>query len=183
MKIYTKTGDQGETSLLGGKRVKKYHIQIEAYGTIDELKSYIGLIRDTAENVSIKADLLLIQERLFRAEAIVASDSVEGQADLPPLTTEDISWLEKQIDLMSEKLPPLTSFILPGGNPLISLCHVARCVCRRSERRVLQAADEISIPIEISKYLNRLSDYLFSLARHFHAILSIREIKWKEVRQ
>lgn len=179
-KIYTKTGDKGQTSLIGGTRVQKYHPRIEAYGTIDELKSYIGLIRD--HDIPLPtADLLKeIQDRLFTIESQLAYDPDTKLArPLPSIEEEDITLLEKEIDIMNESLEPLSSFILPGGHVIVSHCHVARCICRRAERIVIRLSelhhvDELNI-----KYLNRLSDFLFVLARKIAKDLNAPESPWK----
>lgn len=179
MKIYTKTGDKGSTSLLGGTRVPKFHPRIEAYGTIDELNSFVGLIRDHISQQHYREALLRIQERLFTMEAQIAKDpDVKLEYKLPGIHPEDITFLEQEMDAMNEALPELRNFILPGGHPAVSFCHVARCVCRRAERNTLrlshaQPVDEIMI-----MYLNRLSDYLFVLARKLALDLKVDEIPW-----
>lgn len=179
LKIYTRTGDKGQTSLIGGTRVAKFHPRIEAYGTIDELNSWIGLIRDQDIAPGFKNILLEIQDRLFTAESIIAVDPAAGiNIKLPVLAEGDVTLLEKEIDKMNEVLPELKSFILPGGHPVVSYCHIARCVCRRAERQVLrlsqaQPVDELTI-----MYLNRLSDYLFVLARRLGQDLGAIENPW-----
>ena len=178
-KIYTKTGDAGETSLIGGSRVPKHHIRIEAYGTVDELNSYIGLIRDQQINQHYKDVLLEIQNKLFIAESLLASDKKEISGNLPGIKTEDIALLETEIDLMNESLPELHSFILPGGHTTVSYCHIARCVCRRAERVVTSLSQNHPVDKLILKYLNRLSDYLFVLARKIAADNNTPEIHWK----
>jgi cob(I)alamin adenosyltransferase len=178
-KIYTRLGDTGQTSLIGGKRVPKYHIRIEAYGTVDELNSFIGLIRDQAIDQHYKAVLLQIQDRLFVSESLLALDEGNPGVKLPCLNEEDILLLEKEIDQMNEKLPPLDSFILPGGHPIISYTHIARCVCRRAERIILSLADQYPVPESILKYFNRLSDYLFVLSRMFAMELGVGDTTWK----
>jgi cob(I)alamin adenosyltransferase len=178
-KIYTRTGDSGETSLIGGKRVPKYHIRIEAYGTVDELNSTIGLIRDQQIDTHSREILLEIQDRLFTAESILACDSEESLIKLPVITAEDISLLENEIDLMNEMLPELHSFILPGGNTIVSYCHIARCVCRRAERIVILMSKDHHVDVLILKYLNRLSDYLFVLARKIAMDNNAPEMSWK----
>jgi len=178
-KIYTKTGDKGETSLIGGKRVPKYHERIEAYGTVDELNSYIGLIRDLETSESIRAILLEIQDRLFTLESLLAEDSETSERLLPQIFEKDILLLEKEIDCMNEELPVLHSFILPGGHPLVSHCHIARCICRRAERISIRLSETYTISPLIIKYLNRLSDYLFVLARKIGSNLGAKEEVWK----
>ena len=169
-KIYTKTGDKGETSLIGGTRVPKYHERIEAYGTLDELNSYLGLLRDQPIDVHSKNRLIEIQDRLFTAESLLAADPSKEFKPLPGLKEDDILLLEQEIDKMNESLPPLNSFVLPGGQASASLSHVARCVCRRAERLTIKLVENESETLQgdmVVKYLNRLSDYLFVLARKF----------------
>lgn len=178
-KIYTKGGDKGQTALIGGTRVPKYHQRIEAYGTIDELKSYIGLIRDLSEDKAIRDLLFEIQDRLFTTESLIASDSKESAKNLPKLFETDVELLEKSIDKMNETLPELSSFIMPGGHPLASHTHIARTICRRAERQTIKAAEEFGIDPLAVKYLNRLSDFLFVLARKFAIELGGEEITWK----
>jgi len=180
MKIYTKTGDQGKTSLIGGTRVLKFHPRIEAYGTIDELNSYIGLIRDHDIAPHFKEILLEIQDRLFTAESLVALDPASKiEVKLPQLHDSDIELLEKEIDAMNEVLPELSSFILPGGHPVVSYCHVARCVCRRAERLIIRLNQSQTVPDKVIPYLNRLSDYLFVLARRLGKDVNAPETPWK----
>ncbi len=164
-KIYTKGGDLGETSLLGGTRVSKNHERVEAYGNIDELNSFIGLIRDQDIAVHYRHVLIRIQENLFVAEALVARDPGKQIPDLPMLCEEDILMLEKEIDEMNDKLPPLKNFILPGGDAAASYCHIARTVCRRAERSLISLNQVSPVDLIIIRLLNRLSDYLFILAR------------------
>lgn len=167
-KIYTKTGDKGETSLIGGTRVPKYHERIEAYGTLDELNSYLGLLRDQAIDAHSRTLLLEIQDRIFTAESLLAADPLKEFKTLPGLTESDIQLLEDEIDKMNETLPPLSSFILPGGQASASLSHVARCVCRRAERLTIKLVENNAETLQgdlVVKYLNRLSDFLFVLAR------------------
>lgn len=165
MKIYTKTGDKGLTSLIGGTRVHKHHIRIESYGTIDELNSYIGMIKDQEISISQKTILKEIQDRLFTIGAALASDPEKSKMKIPDLHLEDIELLEKEIDLMNESLPELRHFILPGGSTVVSFCHIARCVCRRAERIVVHLSQQSVVDDKVTIYLNRLSDYLFVLAR------------------
>ncbi len=178
-KIYTKGGDAGETSLIGGARVPKFNDKVEAYGTIDELKSYLGLIRDLSENDEVKSWMLTIQERLFVAESRVATDSPESLARMPKLLEDDVVFLEDTIDYMNESLPELTHFILPGGHVLSSHAHVARTICRRAERLTLKAFPNHDADVLVIKYLNRLSDFLFVLARKFAQELGDGDIIWK----
>ncbi len=179
-KIYTKTGDKGETSLIGGTRVPKYHLRIEAYGTLDELNSFIGYLRDQLSDIRLNKVLLRIQENLFTAESLLATDSgKEITQKLPELTEADVLELEQEIDFMNLHLPPLSSFILPGGHPLVSLCHVCRTVCRRSERIIIRLASETIVDELLIKYMNRLSDYLFVLARDIAFSNNIADLPWK----
>lgn len=165
MKIYTKTGDKGYTSLIGGTRVPKHHLRIESYGTVDELNSYIGLIRDQEIGEDDKEILKEIQDRLFTVGSTLASDPENSRMKIPDLLDTDIELLEKQMDQMNTFLPPLKHFILPGGNSIASYCHVARCVCRRAERQVVHLAELEWVDEKVIIYLNRLSDYLFTLSR------------------
>jgi cob(I)alamin adenosyltransferase len=186
MKIYTKTGDKGETSLFGGTRVPKYNDRIEAYGTIDELNSYIGLIRDQKVSGTIKENLLIIQTDLFTLGAMLATPkeketlkSGKDRLNIPKVNQDSILNLENQIDLMNKDLEPMTNFILPGGHTTVSFCHIARCVCRRAERLVVKLSTEQVIEDTIIIYLNRLSDYLFVLARKLTLDNQADEIPWK----
>jgi cob(I)alamin adenosyltransferase len=176
-KIYTKTGDQGETGLFGGKRLPKYHLRIESYGTVDELNSYLGLIRDSISDAGDRAAIKTIQDRLFTIGANLASDPEKPLAT-PDLLDSDVEWLELGIDRMEEKLPVLKNFILPGGHPAVSHCHVGRCICRRAERLVVALSTEEPVEEIILRYLNRLSDYLFVLSRKIGHDLNIEEVVW-----
>jgi len=178
-KIYTKTGDKGETSLIGGARVPKYHERVDAYGTIDELNSHIGLIRDLCEEPDQKDLLLIIQERLFTAASNIASDSLQAAEKMPQLTENDILLLEKSIDKMNETLPELSQFILPGGHFMASHTHIARTICRRAERLTIKVQTEEIPNQKVVKYLNRLSDFLFVLARKFAHDLGNGDVVWK----
>jgi len=180
-KIYTKTGDLGQTSLIGGTKVYKSHLRIESYGTIDELNSFIGLIYDTIEDKNCKHILREIQDRLFTIGSALACDpKKETGMKIPDLKNEDVELLEKEIDRMNEVLPEMKNFILPGGHVTVSTIHIGRCICRRAERICvhLQLNDEEVSPL-IIKYLNRLSDYLFMLSRYAGHLLGIEEIPWK----
>ncbi|MGB0176589.1 MAG: cob(I)yrinic acid a,c-diamide adenosyltransferase [Owenweeksia sp.] len=179
MKVYTRKGDSGETSLIGGTRVKKYHVRIEAYGTVDELNSFVGLIRDSARSSDQDTLLEDIQNRLFTVGSELASDPENSRMKVPQLQTSDIEVLEKAIDSMDEQLPPLKNFILPGGDMAASHCHVARCVCRRAERRVIELNEQAGVDPKIMEYLNRLSDYFFVLARYFTMRHGGEETLWK----
>jgi len=178
MKIYTKTGDKGETSLIGGTRVPKFHLRIECYGTVDELNSYIGLIQCQPIAVHPQQILKEIQDRLFTIGASLAADPDKSRMKIPDLKPEDITLLETEIDAMNEVLPELRHFVLPGGNTIVSYCHIARCICRRAERLTVQLASESSVDNQITVYLNRLSDYLFVLGRKLTFDLKSEENIW-----
>ena len=185
MKIYTKTGDKGQTSLFGGTRVPKHHIRIDSYGTVDELNAYIGLIRDQEIDEHSKAILLKIQHELFTLGAMLATPADKeklksGKDRLNIKKTNEIAvqFLEDEIDKMNIELPEMTHFILPGGHTTVSYCHIARCVCRRAERLATQLSEEEEIDTHILIYLNRLSDFLFVLARKLTFYLQAEEIKW-----
>ena len=179
MKIYTKTGDLGTTSLFGGKRVSKADLRIDTYGTVDELNSWIGVLRDQEVNTSRKEIFLAIQDRLFTIGSNLATEPGNTRVKIPALGEEDILLLEQQIDSMESGLPPMHSFVLPGGHPSVSFGHVARTVCRRGERLVIGLhQSEPGGPLVI-KYLNRLSDYLFVLTRQMTQELQVDESLWK----
>ncbi|AWG21749.1 ATP:cob(I)alamin adenosyltransferase [Flavobacterium faecale] len=185
MKIYTKTGDKGTTALFGGTRVSKDHIRIDSYGTVDELNSYIGLIRDQEMDVHYKNVLIEIQDRLFTVGAILATPPEKevlknGELRLKKLgiIASDLEFLENEIDSMELALPPMTHFVLPGGHTTVSYCHIARCVCRRAERLAVHLNHEEPIEELTIQYLNRLSDYLFVLARKLTFDLQAEEVKW-----
>lgn len=180
-KIYTKTGDKGSTSLIGGVRVPKDHIRIESYGTVDELNSYLGMVRDMAQNTLVTEWLHEIQDRLFTIGSVLATDpGKEVKMKLPDLHDNDVIWLEQKIDEMNETLPEMRSFILPGGQLAASTAHVARCVCRRAERICvgMQQQEEV-VPEIIIRYLNRLSDFLFVLARYISHINGVEDTPWR----
>lgn len=178
-KIYTKTGDKGETSLIGGTRVPKHHVRIDAYGTVDELNSYIGLIRDLITEKHNQYKLLVeVQDRLFTMGSILAADPEKNKMQLPELHTIDVEVLEKAIDEMDKALPEMKNFILPGGHPTISHTHIARCICRRAERAVLHLNENSPVNELTFKYLNRLSDYLFTLSRQLSLDYNTKEIPW-----
>lgn len=185
MKIYTKTGDKGTTALFGGTRVPKHHIRIESYGTVDELNSHIGLLRDQDMDQHYKDVLIGIQDKLFTVGAILATDpekaklkSGKERLNIPKISDVDIQQLEDEMDAMNEALPPITHFVLPGGHQTVSFCHIARCVCRRAERLATALNDMEPFQPETLIYLNRLSDYLFVLARKLSYDLKANEIKW-----
>ncbi len=178
MKIYTKTGDKGETSLLGGKRVRKSDMRIEAYGTIDELNSYIGLLSDQEACATFRDFIRRIQQELFTIGSLLAADPEKTAIKLPKLSQSNIQELESSIDQLEQELPPLKNFILPGGHPASSTAHVARCICRRSERRVVEMNEEIPVNPDILVYLNRLSDWLFVFSRYLLQLTGNQEIPW-----
>lgn len=178
MKIYTKKGDSGTTSLLGGTRVPKHHLRIEAYGTVDELNSHIGMIRDLNKDDQLHQVLLNIQDRLFTLGSILALESEKKKIKLPTLFEEDVKQLENEIDKMEENLEVMKNFLLPGGHPTISATHIARCVCRRAERITVHLSEEAKVDELIIRYLNRLSDYLFVLSRKITKDLDAEEIPW-----
>ena len=186
MKIYTKTGDQGKTSLFGGTRVKKNNLRIDAYGTVDELNSHIGLIRDQLEDKDLISDLIRIQSKLFTLGAMLATpqnkEKLKNGSDrlkIEKIQKGEIEFLEDRMDAMDKTLEPMTHFILPGGHSVVSFCHIARCVCRRAERITVELSDSETIDIHILIYLNRLSDYLFVLARKLTKDYKVKEIPWK----
>lgn len=185
MKVYTKTGDKGTTSLFGGTRVPKDHARIESYGTVDELNSHIGLIRDQEINIHYKEILIEIQDRLFTVGAILATPPEKevlknGELRLKKLgiLETDIELLENEIDAMENELPQMTHFVLPGGHTTVSYCHIARCVCRRAERLAVHLSHNEPVAEISIKYLNRLSDYLFVLARKLSRDLNAEEVQW-----
>jgi cob(I)alamin adenosyltransferase len=179
MKIYTKTGDKGLTSLIGGTRVSKASLRIESYGTVDELNSYVGLVRDQEINAPRRDLLKEIQDRLFTIGASLASDPEKSKMKIPDLHDEDVLLLESEMDRMNEQLPELRAFILPGGHVAVSYAHVARCVCRRAERLVIHLSEESYVTDLVIVYLNRLSDYLFVLSRQMAHELGAEEVEWK----
>jgi cob(I)alamin adenosyltransferase len=178
MKIYTKTGDMGKTSLIGGARVPKHHQRIEAYGTIDELMAHIALLYDQVTDDELKKTLIEIQDRLMTCASILATDCEDCGFKLPEIIPEDIVLLEKKIDTYENELEPLTSFVLPGGHPVVSQCHIARTVCRRAERIITRMADDLYVPENVIQYINRLSDYLFVISRKILKDFNINEIRW-----
>jgi ATP:cob(I)alamin adenosyltransferase len=178
MKIYTRTGDDGTTSLSGGRRVPKSNIRVESYGSVDELICWIGMLRSFPGNEKRRTVLIHIQDQLMICAAVLSSDPKENKGRKLMPGSDEIILLEKEIDEMESALPPLENFILPGGNQIVSYCHIARCVCRRAERTVLKLNETEKIPEIIFKYLNRLSDYLFVLSRKLSFELDNEEIKW-----
>lgn len=185
MKVYTKTGDKGTTALFGGTRVPKHHIRIESYGTIDELNSYLGLIRDQDIATPYKKILEKIQDRLFTVGAILATapdkavlKNGKERLNIPLITELDVQLLENEIDIMESELEPMTHFVLPGGHTTVSYCHIARCVCRRAERLSVHLYELEPFDDNVLAYINRLSDYLFVLARKLSKDLGAAEVKW-----
>lgn len=185
MKIYTKTGDKGKTSLFGGQRVAKYHIRVEAYGTIDELNSNLGHLHDQILDETTKSILFKIQNELFVIGSTLATPpdkeklkSGKERLQIEKINDQQISFLEKEIDNMNTSLPAMTHFILPSGHPTVSYCHITRNICRRAERRVVQLSEESFVNDTILSYLNRLSDYLFVLARKLSLDLDVKEKLW-----
>ena len=178
MKIYTKKGDKGETGLIGGTRVSKNDLRINAYGTVDELNAHIGLLRDSLTTKEIQEQLLEIQDRLFTAGSLLAVGDKGTSMKLPELVTENITLLETWIDSMDQSLPEMKTFILPGGHKIVSKCHVARTVCRRAERIIVELSSHVTIDPIILSYFNRLSDYLFTLSRKLSLDLNADESPW-----
>lgn len=176
-RIYTKTGDKGETALFGGRRVPKSHLRVDAYGTVDELNSFTGWLRDSVDDQHIREVLAHIQHRLFTVGAHLASDP-DKHPPVPDLIPADIALLETEMDTMDAALPPLKNFILPGGHPAVSVCHVCRTVCRRAERLAVALHDSESVEDIVLQYLNRLSDYFFMLARQLAQDLGAEEVIW-----
>ncbi|HVZ55509.1 MAG TPA: cob(I)yrinic acid a,c-diamide adenosyltransferase [Chitinophagaceae bacterium] len=181
LKIYTRTGDKGTTSLIGGTKVPKSHLRIEAYGTVDELNSHIGLCSDLLTDTRSREILRESQDRLFTIGSSLACDPIrEPKLRIPDLREEDVQLLEREIDRMQAELPVMKNFILPGGHPAVSQLHVARCVCRRAERCCVRLElESLEVEAIILKYLNRLSDYLFVLARYTGELMKVPEIPWK----
>ncbi len=185
MKVYTKTGDNGTTALFGGTRVPKDHVRIESYGTVDELNAHIGLLRDQPIDSRHKVTLVKVQDRLFTVGAILATPpdkeilkNGQPRLNIPKITDADIALLENEIDAMESRLPQMTHFVLPGGHTFVSYCHIARCICRRAERLSVALSHEEPVDLFVIKYLNRLSDYLFVLARMLANELGAEEVKW-----
>ncbi len=181
LKIYTKIGDLGMTSLIGGTKVPKSHLRIESYGTVDELNSFIGLLKDQLEHEGSRELLREVQDRLFTIGSSLACDpEKEPKMKLPDLSEHDVAYLEKMIDGMNDRLSPMRSFILPGGHSAVSTAHIARCVCRRAERHCVNMTEQqMFVDPLVVKYLNRLSDCLFVLARYIAYLMGIQETEWK----
>ena len=179
MKIYTKTGDKGTTSLFTGTRVPKHHIRIESYGTLDELNSWLGLLRDQDIDPKYQNVLATIQDKLFTVGAILATEpSKDNRLKIQRVQSKDIVLLEEEMDTMNTALPPMTHFVLPGGHTIVSYCHIARTVCRRAERMISYLHENDPVPDTLLAYINRLSDYLFVLARKLSKDLGAKEVKW-----
>lgn len=179
MKIYTKTGDEGTTALFGGLRVSKSDLRIDTYGTVDELNSWVGVLRDQEVNKSRQAELIEIQDRLFTIGSILAVEPGNTKVKVPQLSADDVAFLEKKIDDMESRLEPMKVFVLPGGHPSVSFGHVTRTVCRRAERLVIALHGQDAVEPLVLKYLNRLSDYFFVLCRAMTAELKAPETPWK----
>ena len=179
MKIYTKKGDKGTTGLIGGTRVPKSSLRIEAYGTVDELNSYIGMLRDQEIEAKYKEQLIEIQDRLFTIGSSLASDPEKSNMKIPDLHHEDVVLLENWMDEMEEQLPAMTHFILPGGHQAVSVSHIARCVCRRAERIIVDLHQHEFVAELVMQYMNRLSDYMFVLGRKIGQDLNAPEQAWK----
>lgn len=178
MKVYTKKGDTGLTGLIGGTRVPKSNLRIDAYGTVDELNSYMGLLRDNTISDEFKSEIVNIQDRLFTLGSWLASDPEKSKMTLPEILNSDVEALEQSIDKMDEELEPMKFFVLPGGHQTVSFCHIARCVCRRAERLVVELNEQAEQNPVIISYLNRLSDYLFVYSRYLTLKLKAEEIPW-----
>lgn len=182
MKVYTKTGDRGTTSLVGGQRVGKDDPRIEAYGTVDELMAFVALLRDSMADEkrcqTLSEELLVVLDRLMRIASLLAAEG-PVQKQMPKMEAEDLHTLEGWIDRMQEQLPPIRSFTLPGGHPLVSLTHVCRTVCRRAERRIVALTSQIGVNENVSGYINRLSDYFYVIGRKISCDFDVKELLWK----
>ena len=178
MKIYTKKGDKGQTGLIGGSRVSKNDLRINAYGTVDELNAHVGLLRDLTDDRELKSNLIDIQDRLFTAGSLLAVGKKGTKMKLPELHESDINCLESWIDGMDKLLPEMKSFILPGGHVAVSTCHIVRTVCRRAERLIVELSNQVEVSPVIVAYFNRLSDYFFTLSRKLSMDLNAEEVPW-----
>ena len=181
MKIYTKNGDRGKTSLIGGKKVSKHDLQVEAYGSIDELNSFMGLLKDYSKNDEINQVLFKVQLKLFTIGSILAQENTSTNSVILEklnISAKDTNFIESQIDKLEKKLPKLSKFIIPGGHKLVSYCHVSRSICRRAERKITKLSDSVKLDSNILPYINRLSDFLFVLSRYFSKELDIKESYW-----
>ena len=181
MKIYTKNGDKGKTSLIGGRKVSKHDLQVEAYGSIDELNSFMGLLKDYSKNDEINQVLFKVQLKLFTIGSILAQENTSSNSVILEklnISAKDTNFIELQIDKLEKKLPKLSKFIIPGGHKLVSYCHVSRSICRRAERKITKLSDSVKLDSNILPYINRLSDFLFVLSRYFSKELDIKESYW-----
>ena len=181
MKIYTKNGDRGKTSLIGGKKVSKHDLQVEAYGSIDELNSFIGLLKDYSKNDEVNQVLFKVQLKLFTIGSILAQENTSTNSAILEklnISAKDTNFIELQIDKLEKKLTKLSKFIIPGGHKLVSYCHVSRSICRRAERKITKLSDSINLDSNILPYINRLSDFLFVLSRYFSKELDVKESYW-----
>jgi len=178
IRVYTKTGDSGETSLASGTRVLKSHPRLEAYGSVDELNSHLGYLQCQIPDKTAAELILKAQHKVFIVSSTLASDEPQLSGKLPQIEDSDIAELEQDCDRMLDGLPPLMNFIIPGGHPLVASCHIARTVCRRAERNIIALNQTVSIPSNLIKYINRLSDYLFVVARKIASDLDVEELKW-----
>ena len=181
MKIYTKNGDRGKTSLIGGKKVSKHDLQVEAYGSIDELNSFMGLLKDYSKNDELNQVLFKVQLKLFTIGSILAQENTSSNSVILEklnISAKDTNFIELQIDKLEKKLPKLSKFIIPGGHKLVSYCHVSRSICRRAERKITKLSDSVKLDSNILPYINRLSDFLFVLSRYFSNELDIKETYW-----
>tara|TARA_Y200000002_G_C22586245_1_gene623131 strand:- start:540 stop:1085 length:546 start_codon:yes stop_codon:yes gene_type:complete len=181
MKIYTKNGDRGKTSLIGGRKVSKHDLQVEAYGSIDELNSFMGLLKDYSKNDEINQVLFKVQLKLFTIGSILAQENTSPNSAILEklnISAKDTDFIELQIDKLEKKLPKLSKFIIPGGHKLVSYCHVSRSICRRAERKITKLSDSVKLDSNILPYINRLSDFLFVLSRYFSKELDIKESYW-----
>jgi len=181
MKIYTKNGDRGKTSLIGGRKVSKHDLQVEAYGSIDELNSFMGLLKDYSKNDEINQVLFKVQLKLFTIGSILAQENTSPNSTILEklnISAKDTDFIELQIDKLEKKLPKLSKFIIPGGHKLVSYCHVSRSICRRAERKITKLSDSVKLDSNILPYINRLSDFLFVLSRYFSKELDIKESYW-----
>ena len=181
MKIYTKNGDRGKTSLIGGRKVSKHDLQVEAYGSIDELNSFMGLLKDYSKNDEINQVLFKVQLKLFTIGSILAQENTSSNSVILEklnISAKDTNFIELQIDKLEKKLPKLSKFIIPGGHKLVSYCHVSRSICRRAERKITKLSDSVKLDSNILPYINRLSDFLFVLSRYFSNELDIKETYW-----
>jgi cob(I)alamin adenosyltransferase len=176
--IYTKGGDRGETSLIGGKRVPKYHPRIEAYGSVDELMAHTSMLRDLVEDASIKSDLLTILDIEMATASVLAADCEDCPVKLPDVGDRQVSFLENKIDEMDASLEPLTSFVIPGGHPAVSQAHIARTVCRRTERAILRLMQETTVDESVVVFYNRLSDYFFVVSRKIASLMGLHQTPW-----